>query len=530
MRALAVLLALACGAWADCPDSFTEFCGDLEWCQGPDAHKAEAYCRAVNRCHAVRHPGYHASCDQLTEAEQGVQKAREELEKAKEDFAETPSPEAADKLDKSVGGHLGAIDKMNTAYDNHYSATKALEEDILKVDERYPACLDPGDCPPSAQPNRPQAASGAGKLEQIAQAKKQEGAGAVSAAKADQAKAAQAAQAYKTLLSSQQAGPDAQKSARQFIDGALKENPNNPSALRVRVIDAYQRGDCSSVAADAATILKKNPADKQMSQIAGLCHSGAPLPASLAKPSFDKSGTPGDPTGSAWMPAAPGRTASSAAAPPSGLPPAAQSAYMASQAAQALMMRDFQRARDYAVRSSELTAANPDAWRLRAMADGHLKDYKQAIKDADEGLKLYPRDKQLLNIKAFSQNKAKDCKGALVTADAALAADANDGAAWMNRAYALAGAGDRQGMLDALRKAAALDPRYAGALEAAMKIDPSLDPASLFLDDDGRAAAAPAKKGIPRAWLLAALAAGALFTLAGFYGVTRRSEPEPPAD
>jgi tetratricopeptide (TPR) repeat protein len=190
-------------------------------------------------------------------------------------------------------------------------------------------------------------------------------------------------------------------------------------------------------------------------------------------------------------------------------------------------MRDFPRALGYATRASELDAANPDAWRLRAMAQGHLKNYAQAVQDASEGLKLYPRDKQLLNIKAFSQNKDKDYKGALETANAALAVDPNDASAWMNRAFALAGMGDRAGMMEALGRAAALDPRYRQVRDAAIQLPEAEDPVYLFLDD-AKPAAKPGAGEIPRSWRLGVMGGSALLVLLGILGalgVFKKNEP-----
>ncbi|MBI2787867.1 MAG: protein kinase [Elusimicrobia bacterium] len=108
------------------------------------------------------------------------------------------------------------------------------------------------------------------------------------------------------------------------------------------------------------------------------------------------------------------------------------------------------------------------AWLLRIEETKGLGEYAQVIMLSDEALQEFPGNTHLLDAKATAQNKLKDFKGALAAADEALSLDSKDAVAWANRAFALGGLGDKKGMIDALREAAALDPRFEAALKAAL--------------------------------------------------------------
>ena len=62
-------------------------------------------------------------------------------------------------------------------------------------------------------------------------------------------------------------------------------------------------------------------------------------------------------------------------------------------------------------------------------------------------------------------NRSGDYSAALGSAEQGVSNDPNDALAYFNKAYALAGNGDKDGMVDALKQAARIDPSYAQALE-----------------------------------------------------------------
>jgi tetratricopeptide (TPR) repeat protein len=156
------------------------------------------------------------------------------------------------------------------------------------------------------------------------------------------------------------------------------------------------------------------------------------------------------------------------------------------------------------------------AWLLRISEVKTAGDDAQVILLCDEALREFPGNVNLLDAKATAQNKLKDFRGALATALEALDMDPNDAVAWMNKAFALRGLGDRDGMLAALRAAAALDPRFEAALKAAL----AEDAAGLF-GDVGR------RKPIPKeVWIAGSAAAGFLVMLVVVL-LARRSAPPP---
>jgi len=159
------------------------------------------------------------------------------------------------------------------------------------------------------------------------------------------------------------------------------------------------------------------------------------------------------------------------------------------------------------------------AWLLRIEETKALDDNAQVIMLCDEALQEFPGNTHLLDSKATAQNKLKDFKGALAAADEALSLDSKDAVAWANRAFALGGLGDKKGMIDSLREAAALDPRFEAALKAALA-----DEAAGLFD----AAAKPGFKlpALPKAvWIGVPAAAGFLLMLLVVLLARRRDAP-----
>lgn len=111
------------------------------------------------------------------------------------------------------------------------------------------------------------------------------------------------------------------------------------------------------------------------------------------------------------------------------------------------------------------------AWIARITEAKERGEDAQVIALCDEASTEFPGNTNLLNAKATAQNKLRDFKGALATANEALDIDPDNAAAHANRAFALGGLGDRAGMIAALRRAAALDPRFEAALKAALAAD-----------------------------------------------------------
>lgn len=159
------------------------------------------------------------------------------------------------------------------------------------------------------------------------------------------------------------------------------------------------------------------------------------------------------------------------------------------------------------------------AWLVRIEETKALDENAQVILLCDEALQEFPGNTHLLDAKATAQNKLKDFKGALAAADEALSLDSKDAVAWANRAFALGGLGDRKGMIESLREAAALDPRFEAALKAAL----ADDAAGLFAGGGKAGFKLPA---LPKAvWIGVPAAAGFLLMLLVVLLARRRDAP-----
>ena len=147
-----------------------------------------------------------------------------------------------------------------------------------------------------------------------------------------------------------------------------------------------------------------------------------------------------------------------------------------SQAQASLSEGNLEKAAEAATRAIELQPRNRRAYETLAAANRMMRNYKQLAYVADEGLKTFPNDVDLLKNKAFALNKGKDYQSAMETADKALAVNPTDPAAHALKAYALGMTGDTEGMIAELKTAAALDLDFEPLLLAAQKAAPGGEP------------------------------------------------------
>ena len=383
-----------------------------------------------------------------------------------------------------------AIEKLESTYEAHFQTADSLASTLDEVERSYPTDgPDPGGGP---NPRGPRGSSTTSeKIKKEAVGEKEKAAKKVAGAKAAQAKSAESSKAYKTALGGKGDAKEA-AAAKGFLDQALKTNPNDVMARRLRALDSFRNGDCAGAASDAQALLSANPDDQKAAGIYNLCRgkTAAGSPAILASAKMRFGSAPGTDGGMAGptqggFPAGGGPSLGASGTGPPGDP----SPFLA-QAFSSLKTGNFQAALAAAGWALDLDGRNPAGWAVRAMANNGLRDYKAAIRDADEGLKLSPGDARMLKLKAFAQNRTKDYAGALATADLAIQADPTNADGYVHRAFAQGGLGDRKGMLASLRMAANFDPRYHALLEEALRMQGG-DHLEILFGGDDKPAAAP---------------------------------------
>ncbi len=183
--------------------------------------------------------------------------------------------------------------------------------------------------------------------------------------------------------------------------------------------------------------------------------------------------------------AAAARAQAAAAAPGS----AERSASITKDAAAALRVKDYPTAHQLASHAIELNAANAQALNFRAIASNRMHRYNDAVTDASAALALAPGNAPALQTRSWAFAKQGLFQEALRDAEDTLARDPSNPYAYQNKAMALAGLQDRAGALDALRRSAAIDPRFQNRLERALQLPQDQDLTMLFDDESATATA-----------------------------------------
>ncbi|HEX4048821.1 MAG TPA: protein kinase [Elusimicrobiota bacterium] len=178
-----------------------------------------------------------------------------------------------------------------------------------------------------------------------------------------------------------------------------------------------------------------------------------------------------------------------AAAPGSDAP--RRSSEFTKDAANAMRERDYPTAYQLASQAISLNPQNAQALNYRAMTLSEMSRYSDAVQDASAALGLAPGNAAVLHTRSWAFSKEKKYKEALQDAEAASAEEPSNAFLYQDKALALAGLGDRQGALEALKRSAALDPRFTARLERATQLPQDADMTLLF-DDGATEAAAPA--------------------------------------
>ena len=260
--------------------------------------------------------------------------------------------------------------------------------------------------------------------------------------------------------------------------------------LTARAIKEFAQGDKAAACADGQAALAQNPADEKALGIVKMtCGEKAidkmdfkkkaekpeaekkddlkPKPFSARtgpaapQPGQPQAGAANPPEGSAPPPgeALPSEVVGSGPAGP-GIRDEATTYDKLEESRSLLAQGKPAEAAEAARRAVELQPRNRQAYETLAESDRQLRNYKQALYDAEQGLKTFPNDADLLKNKIFALNKEGDFKAALETAEKALTLHSTDAVLLALKAYAMGRLGDREGMLKELVTAAALDPNF----------------------------------------------------------------------
>lgn len=239
---------------------------------------------------------------------------------------------------------------------------------------------------------------------------------------------------------------------------ALAINPGNADAFVLRAGARYARGDAAAAVEDAQSALLLDPRNQQAQAILSLSGMDA------------------------------GRAALARAA-------AGVDAASPTPAVGALLSADLT---ERAVEASEA-------------------DARSSIDELDRALALNPGNEPARGWRTTILNRVGEYTDALASAEQTLSGRPDDAPAYFNKAYALAGARDKAGALEALTRAARLDPAYQPALDKALQL-PRPEDMELFFGEwaqDHRPAPPPSRRARYPLPLLLLGAVGGLLAAAG---------------
>lgn len=240
---------------------------------------------------------------------------------------------------------------------------------------------------------------------------------------------------------------------------ALGINPANADALVLRAGAHYDRREIPAAVLDAQAALILDPVNRQAQAILSL--TGASVPAAAGEERAAPSPTP----------------------------------------AVGKMLSE-----DLSERAVGLAGSDPR---------GSMGQFGQAVA-------LDPRNANARGWYATLANREGEYDAALGSAEQGLNEDPNDALAYFNKAYALAGAGDKDGMISALTQATLLDPSYKPALVQALEARTKEDMKTVFGAAAGRhqPAAPRPRRRRSSSTMLMLTSVGFLIGLAAMYFLT----------
>ncbi len=332
--------------------------------------------------------------------------------------------------------------------------------------------------------------------------------------------------------------------ALRDYERAIKIDPENSTAMLGYGHSANELGDYQLASEAAKQLLAREPGNVDALGLYHFANGRAPkvsLPTSIFQTGSGDSGSAGggaartaqisgansgggvsagsyvSPNQTPEQVAAAARAQAAAAAPGS----IERSASITKDAAAALRVKDYPTAHQLASQAIDLNSSNLQALNYRAMASTRMHRYNDAVNDASVALVLAPGNAALLQTRSWAFAKGGNYQAALQDAEATLARDPSNPYAYQNKALALAGLKDRAGAIEALKRSAAIDPRYQNRLERALQLPNDQDMTLLFDDESAAQTVAaatppppvPAGKRFARLAVLSAMG-GILIALA----------------
>jgi tetratricopeptide (TPR) repeat protein len=318
-------------------------------------------------------------------------------------------------------------------------------------------------------------------------------------------------------------------------DRALQENPENADAFVLRAGAEYDRQDLPAAIRDARSALALDPGNQQARAIVSLSGADAGR-AALTSAAAGSAGLADDGRSAALpqlglagadQPAGLPGTSASAAPPSAGFA-------AASLAPSSALTRDAFGTAGSAAGRAGPPSATPAVGAIlsrditeRAVGLSR-SDARSSIDQLDQALTLNPRNASARSWRSAILNRIGDYSSALASAKESLTGNPDDAGAYYNKAYALAGQGDKPGVLDALTQAARLDPGYQPVLDQALMLPRPEDLAMLF---SGSAAShlpalPPARRRPLPLALVIPCAFGGVLSLAALALLLRKQRPK----
>ena len=269
------------------------------------------------------------------------------------------------------------------------------------------------------------------------------------------------------------------KAALKDAKAAAKMEPQNPSAQTLLAEAAFKTGDYPQAASAAQEILQKNPKDKVAMAIYGLSEGRNPRVDETSNSSAQNTSSPPLSNGSVAAQASGGINSnlssknlsgsSSSPATPLGL-----DAHLAFQ------MGNYRDALAGADRALKENPADFSADILAAQSYAGMGDYGSALKRVQAGLKTSPNNSKLLNLRSQLLSRQGHYHLGLAASDIVLEGNPQNAEGYYSRAMALAGLGDKKGVVESLKEAAKLDLKYQRLAEKAASLPLNSDLRLLF--------------------------------------------------
>ncbi len=245
-------------------------------------------------------------------------------------------------------------------------------------------------------------------------------------------------------------------------DAALAVNPGNADALVLKAGAEYDKQDVPAAIADAQSALILDPQNRQAQAILSLTATNPAAAKAVAEAANGGSAGLADDGRKTGQ----GRLADSIdngkAVAASLNPFAASAALRLAPSATPAVGKIL--AEDLNIRAVGIAASDP----------------RGSMSQLGQAMALDPHNSSARGWYSTVANRVGEYSAALGSSQQGVEENPNDALAYYNKAYALAGTGDRAGMVDAMAQAARIDPSYAPAATQAAGMDPKQALDTLF--------------------------------------------------